>query len=64
MATVRLIKLARFKFPSPVPCPYCKINESLGYTQGGVLGCRFCQGSVDNHIDTHYRYVQQVGPSV
>ena len=35
-------------------CVYCQLNESLGHTFYGSLGCRFCQAKVDRAIEDYF----------
>ena len=43
-------------YPHPIPkiCPFCLMNESQGYTDWGIVGCRFCQEKVDNYMSANF----------
>ncbi len=57
-----LVKLRRYEHIVPEACPYCLINASLGYTDIGPSGCRFCQKEVDDAIiEARFLIVEQVG---
>ena len=50
MPSRTLVKLQRYKSEVPEVCPYCLMNVSLGQTDIGLSGCRFCQKEVDDAI--------------
>lgn len=49
-----LVKLKIYPHQVPEVCPFCLMNESLGQTDWGIAGCRFCQKKVDDYIQANY----------
>lgn len=43
----QIYKLERYPNDEVVVCPFCLMNPSMGQTDYGFLGCRFCQAEVD-----------------
>ncbi len=51
---------ARYRHQIPKVCPYCRLNESIGFTRWGVLGCEVCQGKVDRGIEARFTVIRVV----
>lgn len=51
-------KPIRYRHPSPKLCPFCLMNEAIGKTDWGTLGCKFCQATVDTYIESNYEVIQ------
>ena len=54
-----IIRLIRYRHFRPTTCRYCLLNESLGITSYGALGCRFCQQKVDDYINANFTVVNE-----
>ena len=49
-----LTKLKIYVHRIPKVCPFCLMNPSLGSTSYGIVGCRFCQASVDKWVSDNF----------
>lgn len=54
----RIIKLKRYSYSKPKICPFCLLNQSIGWTIYGILGCRFCQSEVDKIIARDFAVIE------
>lgn len=54
-----IYKPERYAHVRPVVCSYCLVNPSIGRTDSGILGCRFCQGEVDRAIEERFEVVRE-----
>lgn len=50
-----IYKLRRYPSAIPRACPYCLLN--LGITSYGILGCHFCQETVDRAMEQKFNVV-------
>jgi len=54
-----LTKLKIYPHPRPKVCPFCLMNEALGYTTWGIVGCQFCQKTVDDAVFANYKVIRE-----
>jgi len=44
----------RYRHLTPPVCLYCLLNPSIGKTDYGSLGCKFCQAKTDKYITENF----------
>lgn len=55
----QLTKLKIYPHRIPKVCPFCLVNQSLGFTSYGIVGCRFCQTPFDKWVADNFIVVKE-----